>query len=672
MHSPMPRRNWPLIAGLSLLLIQGVPFASWAGWYSRNQNPEPAKTAFLLAVGDPLAFENACPCIKGYAQRDYHVVADLITHELKRPVELVFSQTPEGASQRAGRQPDVFIGKTSVAELNARKTGRPLKCLAMLTDHTGKTTLQGLFVVRQDDPAHGVPDLAGRTILFGPSDAAEKHSAAFALLRDFGLSVPATPPEAEPCTAAAQAVLKREADAAVISDYAWPLLSACGAAESGSLRVVGRTAPVPFIGVFAASKLTPSDEAGIKRALSNLSGSRRLRGRLETRDGFIMPPPTWPYDPDNPVSHAIRSGSPRVLWRCPMRSQSLGGLAATGDWVIIPDKSEAGNEDVWHGVRADTGKPIWTVSYPAAAEMDYTSAPRATPVIVGDQVYLLGALGDLLCVNLETGAVQWHINLIKRYGGTVPTWGFCGTPLVMDDRIMVQTGNAHSGLVALNRRNGREVWHSPGSLPAYGSLILARLGGRPQIVGHDSDSLGGWDPETGRRLWQLKPALPNDFNVPTPLQVGDMLLVSTENNGTRLYTFNDEGIIRPEPWATTQHLKPDVSSPVVMDGLIWGADQTGVHVLRVASQLTPVWESADPQYTKYMRLLAGPSGILAAALSGTLHEFGLPPGRAIQHTPVFSPLGEFLPEMWSPPVRVGQRLYLRSATEAACVELASP
>jgi hypothetical protein len=657
------------MAGFFLLILLCIPSTLWAGWFSLSQDPSPAAPAFLLAVGDPLAFENACPCIKGYAQRDYHVVANLITRELKRPVELVFSQSPEGASLRAGRQPDVFIGKTSVAELNARKIGRPLKCLAMLTDRAGKTTLQGLFVVRQDDPAHGVPDLAGRTILFGPSDAAEKHSAAFALLGAFGLPVPTTPPEAEPCTAAAQAVLKREADAAVISDYAWPLLSACGAAESGSLRVVGRTAPVPFIGVFETAELTPSAAAGVKRALSNLSRSRRIRERLETRDGFIMPPPASPPDPEAPAPHALRSASPRVLWRCPMRGQSPGGLAATGDRVIIPDKSEAGDEDVWHGVRADTGEPLWTVSYPAAGEMDYTSAPRATPVIVGDQVYLLGALGDLLCVTLETGTVKWHINLIKRYGGSVPTWGFCGTPLIMGDRIMVQTGNARTGLVALNRQNGREIWHSPDSLPGYGSLIPAHLGGRQQIVGHDSDSLGGWDPETGRRLWRLTPPLPNDFNVPTPLQVGDMLLVSTENNGTRLYTFNDEGVIRPEPWATTQRLKPDVTSPVLMDGLIWGADQEGVHVLRVASQFAPIWESADPQYTQHMTLIAASSGILAAALSGTLHEFGLPPGTAIHHTPVFSPLGEFLPEMWSPPALVGQHLYLRSATEAACVEL---
>jgi outer membrane protein assembly factor BamB len=670
MPPPTPRRTLLVITGLvAMSLLPVFSSSARAGWFSRSQNPEPAGPAFLLAVGDPLAFENACPCIKGYAQRDYHVVADLITRELKRPVELVFCQSPEGAFQRTGRRPDAFIGKTSVAELEARKTGRPLKCLAMLTDRAGQTTLQGLFVVRQDDAAGAVPDLAGRTILFGPPDAAEKHDAAFALLRTFGLPVPATPPEADPCTAAAQAVLKGEADAAVISDYAWPLLAACGTVASDSLRIVGRTDPVPFIGIFVSSGLSTADEAKLTRVLAKLTRSRRLRERMETRDGFISPPAALLRDPDHPAPRAINMASSRVIWRSPMRSQSLGGLAASGDRVIIPDKSEAGDEDVWHCLRADTGTPLWTVTYPAAAEMDYTSAPRATPVIVGNQVYLLGALGDLLCVNRETGAVLWHINLIKRYGGSVPTWGFCGTPLIQGDLIVVQTGTPRSGLVALNRLNGREIWRSPGSHPSYGSLSLAHLGGRQQIVGHDSDSLGGWDPETGRRLWRLVPPVPNDFNVPTPVKVGDMLLVSTENNGTRLYTFDSDGVIRPEPWAISQRLKPDVSSPVFVDGLVWGADQAGVHVLRVASKLEAVWESPDEAYTRTMSLVASSCGILASALSGTLYEFSRPPEVMVQHINAFTPHREFLPEMWSPPARIDHRLYLRSATEAACVAL---
>jgi hypothetical protein len=181
--------------------------------------------------------------------------------------------------------------------------------------------------------------------------------------------------------------------------------------------------------------------------------------------------------------------------------------------------------------------------------------------------------------------------------------------------------------------------------------------------------LGGWDPETGRRLWRLVPPVPNDFNVPTPVKVGDMLLVSTENNGTRLYTFDSDGVIRPEPWAISQRLKPDVSSPVFVDGLVWGADQAGVHVLRVASKLEAVWESPDEAYTRTMSLVASSCGILASALSGTLYEFSRPPEVMVQHINAFTPHREFLPEMWSPPARIDHRLYLRSATEAACVAL---
>ena len=662
---------------VSFAILLGLPSLSRAA----------STNSFLLVVGDPLARENACPCIKGYAQRDYHMLADLIARELGRPVELVFAQTPDGAGQSAGRWPDGFIGKTSAAEMRFRATGHSVRCLARLTDRAGATTLQGVFVVRQKDPARAVPDLAGRRILFGPPDAAEKHAAAFALLGTFGLPIGFAPPEAEPCTAAAQAVLKGEADAAVISDYAWPLLSACGAAEGGSLRIVGRTDPVPFIGVFVTAEITPTDEEGLGRALGKITRSRRLRDKMETRDGFVMGSPgasmavaagwtDWrgsaARDAFVVSLPALLPASPRVIWRRPMRGQSPGGLAATGDRVIAPDKTEAADHDVWQCLRADTGEPVWTVSYPAAAEMDYTSASRATPVIVGDKVYLFGALGDLLCVELKTGAVLWHINLIRGYGGSVPQWGFCGTPLVRGDRIMVQTGSRRAGLVALNRLTGREVWRSPGSLPSYGSLLSADLGGRQQIVGHDSDSLGGWDPETGRRLWRLVPHVSNDFNVPTPVKVGDMLLVATENNGTRLYAFDDDGVIQPEPWAATQRLAPDVSTPVLADGLVWGADREGVHVLRVVSRLNPVWESSGEEYTRYMSLIASPTGVLAVALSGNVHLFGVPPGAATRHTTAFPSGGEFPPEMWSHPALVGHRLYLRSATEVVCMDLASP
>ena len=84
-----------------------------------------------------------------------------------------------------------------------------------------------------------------------------------------------------------------------------------------------------------------------------------------------------------------------------------------------------------------------------------------------------------------------------------------------------------------------------------------------QVIGHDAVSLGGWEPVTGKRLWTLLPEKPNDFNVPTPIALDDKLLVSTENNGTRLYEFDDNGLLKPKPVAVNRKLAPDTHTPIV-------------------------------------------------------------------------------------------------------------
>src|SRR5207302_1673345 len=83
-------------------------------------------------------------------------------------------------------------------------------------------------------------------------------------------------------------------------------------------------------------------------------------------------------------------------------------------------------------------------------------------------------------------------------------------------------------------------------------LIAATIRGQVQVIGHDAVSLGGWEPATGKRLWTLLPEKPNDFNVPTPIALDDKLLVSTENNGTRLYEFDDNGLLKPKPIAVNR------------------------------------------------------------------------------------------------------------------------
>src|SRR5437868_6623254 len=72
------------------------------------------KKPFTLVVMDPLALELSCPCVKGYAQRNYHKLGDAIQKEIGRPVQVYFSESLPAALKKTGGGADLVIGKESV------------------------------------------------------------------------------------------------------------------------------------------------------------------------------------------------------------------------------------------------------------------------------------------------------------------------------------------------------------------------------------------------------------------------------------------------------------------------------------------------------------------------------------------------------------------------------
>lgn len=50
------------------------------------------KTPLTLIVMDPLAAPLSCPCVKGYAQRDYEKLANHLEKQLGREVKLHFNE----------------------------------------------------------------------------------------------------------------------------------------------------------------------------------------------------------------------------------------------------------------------------------------------------------------------------------------------------------------------------------------------------------------------------------------------------------------------------------------------------------------------------------------------------------------------------------------------------
>lgn len=359
---------------------------------------------------------------------------------------------------------------------------------------------------------------------------------------------------------------------------------------------------------------------------------------------------------------------PNLVWRFPLREIGLAGVAATRTHVLVADRELDDTFDAFRCLDAATGKELWTYRYPAAGAFDYGNSPRATPLVVGERVFLLGATGKLSCVQLATGHLVWQRDMRLEFGVTEEMpWGACGSPLFVEGKLIVNPGGAEASLVALDAATGNTLWRTPGRPAAYGSFIAAKLGGKLQIVGHDQTTLGGWDVATGVRLWTIEPPSSKDFNVSTPLVHGNHLIVITDGNPARVFRFQDQGAIVEEPLATFAALRCDTHTPVVVGNRLFGVSRR-LFCLDLAKPLSVVYEGKDSSLRSHTSLIASQDRLLVSNEAG---ELLLIDARADE----FKLLGKmqvFDDEqgLLSHPALVDKRLYLRGSREIVCIDLA--
>lgn len=358
---------------------------------------------------------------------------------------------------------------------------------------------------------------------------------------------------------------------------------------------------------------------------------------------------------------------PAVVWERTLRERGLGGLVANSQLVIVSDRELGDSFDAFYALDPQTGAEKWAVRYPVRGNLDYGNSPRATPLLTDTHAYLLGAFGQLSCVALDTGEIEWDLDLRDEYGATDRlVWGTCSSPLIVDGKLIVNPGAPQASLVALDPLTGEEIWKTPGDPAAFASLIVAEFHDRRQLIGYDKTSLGGWDVETGKRLWKLVPPHPNDFNVPTPLQVGDRLLVTTENNATRLYDIDNQGRILPEPVAINRDLAPDSHTPTVSGQRLFGV-WGSLFCLDLQHGLKTLWSSDDDAFTTYASIVAHGDRVLITTAGGELIliDAGASEFKPVSRVKVFDDDSG----VYSHPAFLGKRIYLRGSTQIRCLSL---
>ncbi|MFO0948384.1 MAG: PQQ-binding-like beta-propeller repeat protein [Planctomycetota bacterium] len=239
------------------------------------------------------------------------------------------------------------------------------------------------------------------------------------------------------------------------------------------------------------------------------------RDAVSTETGLLE---TWP------------EGGPKLLWTSQDAGVGYSGPAVKNGklYLLGGDKGT-----VAFAINVKTGKRLWT-SPPLAEvyENDWGDGPRSTPTLDGGKLYCLSATGTLACLDASKGKILWRKELVADFGGAVPSWGYCESPLVVGKRLFITPGGKNC-VVALNKENGSTLWTSTGLDDAaqYSSLVPLRVDGLDMLVTMTNRGLVGLNAANGKLLWRFEKTANGTAVIPTPI-VKDNLVYSTSGYGT--------------------------------------------------------------------------------------------------------------------------------------------
>jgi outer membrane protein assembly factor BamB len=192
-------------------------------------------------------------------------------------------------------------------------------------------------------------------------------------------------------------------------------------------------------------------------------------------------------------------------------------------------------------------------------------------VVDGKQLYALGASGDLGSFDAATGKVAWKINVLRQFGGRNIQWGLSESPLVLEDRVLVNAGGPGASIVAVRKTDGSLLWKSGSDEAGYSSAVLQRIGSVPQAIFFTASRVVGVDVRDGRELWNYPKVANRTANIATPIVRDDKAFVSSDyGTGAALLRFGprgSNGVSLQEVYFTNDMRNHHASSVLVGDHL---------------------------------------------------------------------------------------------------------
>jgi outer membrane protein assembly factor BamB len=365
-------------------------------------------------------------------------------------------------------------------------------------------------------------------------------------------------------------------------------------------------------------------------------------------------------------------GNPKVLWKAPTNT-GFSSFAVGGGRVFTQVVRVVGSapREICVALDAATGKELWFADvdvgkgYTGGGDGD---GPRSTPTLNDGLVYVFTPNLLLHCLDAASGKTVWRHDLIKDFGGKNITWKSAASPVVEGNLVLAASGGAGQSFLAFNKKTGALAWKTGTETLTYSTPTVATILGQRQVIFFTESGLVALSLE-GRPLWKFPLPFIKGVKAISPVVSGDLVFCSTGSFGGGVCRISKTGNGFS---ATKLWFKKDTaihwSTPVVHDGYLYGmfgyiqyGDKGPMKCVELATGIV-MWKKLG--FGQGNCILVGDK-LLALGYEGSLVAIE-PSPKAYQEIARTKVLGG---KCWSTPAYSDKRVYIRSTTDGACLDL---
>ncbi|MFP4215400.1 MAG: PQQ-binding-like beta-propeller repeat protein [Planctomycetota bacterium] len=206
----------------------------------------------------------------------------------------------------------------------------------------------------------------------------------------------------------------------------------------------------------------------------------------------------------------------------------------------------------WEGsvvrkLNLETGEEIWRYVYSAPVKQNHGMS-RTVPWTDGKYVLTIDPKCHVTCLDAETGELKWGIDMVRKYGSTIPDWWASQNPVVHDGKAIIAPSGPEVLAAAVDLETGKVEWEAPnvdGGVMSHATPVRMDYAGKTFYIittAQSSEAAGGRVPGGlygvtldgkilwGTTAWNVRTAAPS----PLPLNEGKVAISAGYGEGGML------------------------------------------------------------------------------------------------------------------------------------------